>query len=44
MSPGNYRRVVDDCTEAKKLFPGNIKVYWRAVTAAMKLEKCVACG
>jgi hypothetical protein len=36
---GNNRRVIDDCALAKTYTPSNIKVYWRAVTAAMKLEK-----
>ena len=36
---GNWRRVIDDCTAAKALLPSNIKIYWRAVCAAVKLDK-----
>lgn len=35
---GNNRRVITDCTEAIELNPKNVKAYWRACLACMKLD------
>jgi len=39
LGTGNYRRVINDCTEATKLNEKNSKAYYRACTACIKLDK-----